>query len=180
MDLPKRFGIPEINVVRLGAAIALSDKGRLSGDLRKTMTQGEKIAANFADLRTLAHEELWVAYLNDEGKMLRKEAISRGDDTQTTGGLNLICRNAVHCNAYYVVLVHNHPDGSAVGASENDVHTSLELQNRLGQLGITLLDHVIVHNGSYFSLKEEGLLQVQNDPFADMPGLGSSMPSLGL
>jgi DNA repair protein RadC len=163
MDIPKRYGIPEQSIMKLGAALALANKGRLSTDLRKRMTQGEKIAANFAELGTLAHEELWVAYLNDQGKMLRKEAISRGDDQQTGAGLNLIVRNAVHCNAYHVLLAHNHPDGDHVGFSEPDVHTTLELAKRLAVLGIGLLDHVIVHNGSYMSMREEKILGDKKD-----------------
>lgn len=158
VDFPARFGITQHDMMRLSAALVLADKGRLSSDLRKEMTQGEKIAANFADLRVIGHEELWIVYLNDQGKMLRRERISQGDEAQTTAPLHLIARNAVLCGAKAVVVVHNHPEGKVM-PSEPDLASTMKLAQYLSAINVTLLDHVIVGTGTYYSMRERKILQ---------------------
>jgi len=166
-DIPARFGVPAHIVQRLSIAIALADKARLSSDLRCQLTQAEKIAANFAELRTLDHEQLWIVYLNHENKMLRRELISKGDDMQTTMPTSFICRNAIMCNASYVIMVHNHPDGEILGASDGDRACTAALKAALETIGVRLLDHVIVQNGSYFSFAESKMIDEQAPgPFA--------------
>jgi DNA repair protein RadC len=157
MDIPERFGVTPQQIAKLSAAIVLSDKGRLASDLRKDMTQAEKIAANFADLRVLDHEELWVAFLDYSGKMLRRDLLSQGDDNHTAAPPHFIARNAIMCNADMVILVHNHPSGDC-NPSEGDIAVTMMVDEHLKAINVRLLDHVIVGNGGYYSFTENKIL----------------------
>jgi DNA repair protein RadC len=56
-----------------------------------------------------------------------------------------------------MVLVHNHPSGDP-RPSDEDVAVTRRLVHAAELLGIRVLDHVIVGDGSYASFKEAGLL----------------------
>ena len=156
-DIPARFGITELQVAKLSAAIVLSDKARLESDMREDMSQGEKIAANFADLRVLAHEELWVLFLNYDGKMLRRDLLSKGDDNHTAAPPHFIAPNAIPSNADMVALGHNHPDGNC-NPSEADIQVTHIVKEHLDAINIRLLDHIIIGNGSYYSFTENKVI----------------------
>jgi DNA repair protein RadC len=68
-----------------------------------------------------------------------------------------VFKAAILANAAAVVLVHNHPSGEATASSED-----LEITRRLDEagkiLGIEVLDHVIVGDGCWVSLKEKGII----------------------
>ena len=56
-----------------------------------------------------------------------------------------------------IVLAHNHPSGDA-HPSDKDINVTKRLQESGKILGIELLDHLIITNDGYLSLKEEGVL----------------------
>lgn len=67
--------------------------------------------------------------------------------------------------AKYVVLAHNHPSGCAI-PSEADLQTTVQLRRALDQVGVVLLDHLIVSDptnpeepvGDFVSLADSNLL----------------------
>ncbi len=66
-------------------------------------------------------------------------------------------RDAVVANAPNVILVHNHPSGEP-DASPEDVEMTRDAAQAARLLGIDLLDHVIVGQGRFVSLKDQGVL----------------------
>ena len=74
-------------------------------------------------------------------------------------GLNLrrIVENALRCNAVLVALAHNHPSGVALPSHEDTIATR-QVREALEPLGVQLVDHIIVADDDYVSLREAGLL----------------------
>lgn len=64
---------------------------------------------------------------------------------------------AVLANSASIIACHNHPSGTPVPSSE-DVSTTLRLRDAGLLLGIELLDHVILGDKTFISMKEEGLM----------------------
>ena len=84
--------------------------------------------------------------------------------TISTGSLNAsiihprdVFQRAILSNAAAVVLVHNHPSGDPTPSPED-----MELTRRLVEAGkmldIEVLDHVVIGEGRFVSLKEAGVL----------------------
>ncbi len=65
-------------------------------------------------------------------------------------------RDAVIANAPSVVLVHNHPSGDPSPSME-DVKLTKDAAQAAQLLSIDLLDHVIIGDGLFASLKEQGM-----------------------
>lgn len=62
---------------------------------------------------------------------------------------------AVRMRAHWVILSHNHPGGSVL-PSRQDIEATAELARGLYVVGIELLDHIIVAEGEYLSLRSRG------------------------
>jgi len=113
----------------------------------------DQVFIPFADFE---QEELWALMLNTKNLLTHTAMIYRGSVNMVTVRMAEIFRSAVRVNATAVILGHNHPSGDPTPSPE-DVQMTHSV-NEAGQiLGIELLDHMIVGNGSWVSLKERGL-----------------------
>jgi len=108
-------------------------------------------------LRDHKREMFLVVLLDARHRVLREEAVSEGSLTSSIVHPREVFRAAVRESAGAVVLVHNHPSGDPA-PSEEDVAVTRRLVQASELIGIRILDHVIVGDGSYTSLKEAGLL----------------------
>lgn len=107
-----------------------------------------------ADLKV---EECWAIYLNQAGRIIRKQRISVGGLASTQVDVRVILREALTCNATSMILCHNHPSGNTRPSQDDDrlTHSLLEAGRTMN---IRLLDHVIVADGSHYSYGDEGRL----------------------
>ncbi len=71
--------------------------------------------------------------------------------------VRLVFKIALEQNAVAIVLAHNHPSGK-LQASEADIQVTKRIKNAGLQLDISVLDHIIVTEHSYFSFADEGIL----------------------
>lgn len=129
---------------------------------------GHEAELNFNDPQTIAdyymedlrHEDQEVMYLlclSSKGSLLKKEIISRGTINSTVINPREIFVSALSHRAACVILMHNHPSGDPT-PSQEDISVTRKIQ-RCGQmLGIELLDHIVVGDHRFVSLKMEGLM----------------------
>ena len=64
---------------------------------------------------------------------------------------------AIRRSAAAVALIHNHPSGDPA-PSEEDIGVTERLMDSAEILGIKIVDHIIIGDGVYTSLKSEGLM----------------------
>lgn len=108
-------------------------------------------------LRGLDHEECWAIFLNRANYVLGKERMSVGGLESTVVDVKSILRRALEKKASGVILVHNHPSGSAMPGQADIRQTGL-LKKALQTCEIQLLDHVIVAEDSWYSFADEHLV----------------------
>ena len=108
-------------------------------------------------LRGLDHEECWVIFLNRANYMIGKERMSVGGMESTVIDVKAILRRALERKATGVILVHNHPSGSAL-PGQADIRQTGILKKALQTCEIHLLDHVIVAEDSWYSFADEQLV----------------------
>lgn len=68
-----------------------------------------------------------------------------------------VAKTALILGANGVVLAHNHPSGS-VRPSKEDMELTKTMQEALGVIDVIVRDHIIVAQGKYLSMAEEGLI----------------------
>ena len=91
------------------------------------------------------------------GKMLAESTVFEGTLNATVFHPREIFRFAIEESANSIVLVHNHPSGDPQPSAE-DIRATKQLIEAGNQIGIKVLDHVIIGDGIFVSLKEEGFI----------------------
>ena len=104
--------------------------------------------------QNLQHEECWILYLNGKSRLIGKERLSVGNLERTVLDTQKVLRRAIEKQSRHVILVHNHPEGTAE-PSQADIRQTDILRKALSAVEITLLDHVIVAANTFFSFAQE-------------------------
>ena len=106
------------------------------------------------DLRGLDHEESWILLLNSANLPLAKKMITVGTIKSTQIDHRRIIKEALLTNATSIILFHNHPSGTPV-PSMADINETNKLRKACDIFVISLLDHIILTDESYYSFADE-------------------------
>lgn len=152
-------GIGEAKAITIAAALELGRRRKEENPLELVKVTSSKVMYQemYPIIGELAHEEFWVVYLNNANKIIFKAQLSKGGITGTVVDVRLVFKIALEQNAVAIVLAHNHPSGK-LQASEADIQVTKRIKNAGLQLDISVLDHIIVTEHSYFSFADEGIL----------------------
>ncbi|HEY1405130.1 MAG TPA: DNA repair protein RadC [Spirochaetota bacterium] len=102
-------------------------------------------------------EEFRVLVLDSKNRVIRNSCTSVGTVSEAIVHPREVFRDAIREAGSSVILVHNHPSGE-LSPSKEDVDVTNRIRDAGKIIGITLLDHIIVSNSGYFSMKEEGFI----------------------
>jgi DNA repair protein RadC len=102
-------------------------------------------------------EQFRVLFLDTRNRLLADEAQARGTVNHTPVYPREVVKRALELKATALILVHNHPSGDPT-PSRDDLEMTQEVKRAASALSIVLHDHVIVGNGTWLSLRREGLL----------------------
>ena len=108
-------------------------------------------------MRGLADEQFRVLYLNRRKALLDDALITQGDVDSVRPPLRSIVARALQVSASGIIAAHNHPSGAAE-PSESDRLLTQDLIAACRPIGLRVLDHVIVGDGTTFSFADSGLL----------------------
>ena len=108
-------------------------------------------------LEGLDREQFIIACLNTKNEPTNISVVSVGTLNKAIVHPREVFKTAILSNAANVIAFHNHPSGNAEPSQQD-----IQLTNRLYEvgelLGIKLLDHLIIGDGTFTSLKEKGYL----------------------
>lgn len=110
------------------------------------------------ELKDEEQEHFIVLCLNTKNEIIARKTISIGTLDQAIVHPRDVFRFAIKNNAARIIAVHNHPSGNPE-PSENDKTVTKRLIRSGDILGVEILDHIIVGNDSYVSLRERGLFE---------------------
>lgn len=96
-------------------------------------------------------------FLDKNKRLLDHEIVSSGTLDRTAVYPREIAELALKRKASFVIIAHNHPSGSLI-PSEEDVKITARIANALETLDIKLLDHIIVTDKSYLSMRAQQLM----------------------
>ena len=103
-------------------------------------------------------EVFYEACLDAKGKLLSCFRLAEGGADTVSVNMRKVVENALNANASHVILSHNHPSGIAL-PSEADNRTTLQIAQALEGIGVRLIDHIIVADGDFVCLRDNGLLR---------------------
>ena len=106
------------------------------------------------ELSYLKKEHLIGLFLDSRMKVIKKETIFTGSLNSSVIHPRDIFKKALDESAAAVIIAHNHPSGDP-SPSEEDIQSSIEMKKAGDMLGIQFLDHIIIGDNKYFSLKEK-------------------------
>ena len=102
-------------------------------------------------------EHLLCIYLNTKNRILGIEVVSIGILNSSICHPREVFKGAILASAKSIILAHNHPSGDPE-PSDDDIALTKRIENAGRIIGIELLDHIIIGDGSYISLRERGLV----------------------
>jgi DNA repair protein RadC len=150
-------GIGEVKAVSLLAAIELGRR-LASKDLEERFTiRSPEDAASFLmqDMTSLQQEHFVCLFLNVKNQVIHKKTIFVGSLNASIVHPREIFREAVKRSAASIICSHNHPSGVPTPSPED-----IDVTNRLFEagkiVGVDLLDHVIIGDHQFISMKEKG------------------------
>jgi DNA repair protein RadC len=109
------------------------------------------------ELRYLKQEILKVVLLNTKNIVIDAITVSMGSLNSSIVHPREIFLQAVRKSAASIIVCHNHPSGDPTPSKE-DINVTERLKECGKILGIDLLDHIIIGDGEFISLKEKGLI----------------------
>ena len=158
-DLMQIKGIGEVKAIKLKSLAELAI--RFSRSVAKqglNVRQPGTIAEYYMEkLRHRQKECVWLVCLDAKGQILDERMVSEGSVNLSVIYPRDLFIVALKVSAVNMILIHNHPSGDA-SPSQFDVDVTMQVAKMGKELGIPLLDHVIIGDHTYFSFLNEGLL----------------------
>lgn len=144
----------ELKKVFIGEAVVEYKPAEVTEELQiRSSTQAYKMFKDIIGSEVHERELFLVAYLNRAHKVLWTEIMHIGGITGTLVDKRLILKKALVGNCTAIILAHNHPSG-AKQPSENDRKMTKQIKDACDLLDISLLDHIIVCEDSYYSFAD--------------------------
>ncbi len=109
------------------------------------------------DMRHLDREQIILVMLDSKSKLIKDMVISSGTVNTSIMPSREIFVQALKQEAVNIILIHNHPSGDPSPSAE-DLRVTKRIKEAGNFVGITLMDHIIIGDNRYISLKEQGLL----------------------
>ncbi len=109
----------------------------------------------FAPLKLAAEEHFVSLHLNARHEVIGLHEVSHGTVSSSLVHPREVFKAALLSNSYALIVCHNHPSGSRLFASQDDLSTTEQLVKAANLLGVGLLDHLIVsRNQNVYSIRE--------------------------
>ena len=108
-------------------------------------------------LQDLDREQFIIACLNTKNEPTNITVVSVGSINKAIVHPREVFKTAILSNAASIMAFHNHPSGDTI-PSDQDIQLTHRLVEAGELLGIKLLDHLIIGDRSFTSLKEKGYL----------------------
>ncbi|MEW5828442.1 MAG: DNA repair protein RadC [Chloroflexota bacterium] len=157
-DLKRQHGLGEAKAAQIKAAIELGRRLTLeSPESRPTINSPADAAALVQyEMSALEQEHLRVMLLDIRNHVLETVEIYRGSVNSSQVRVGEIFKAAVRRNASALIVIHNHPSGDPT-PSPDDVAVTRAIAQAGKLLDVDVLDHLVIGQGRFVSLKERGL-----------------------
>lgn len=158
-ELTRVKGVGQAKATQLKAAFELSKR------IEASANEGKKVPVKSpedivriikSELKDKKKEHFFVILLDTRNQYLGKDKVSVGSLDTSIVHPREVFKPALSASAASVILVHNHPSGDPK-PSEEDIKLTKRLVEAAEIMGIDVLDHIIIGDKNYLSLKAKNL-----------------------
>jgi DNA repair protein RadC len=158
-DLARVSGVGAAKACRIAAAVELGKRlATQPKSKRVRVGSPQDVAELFIEsMRHLKQECFRVLLLNVKNEIMAIEEISVGNINSSVADSREVFRPAIKRGAASLVLAHNHPSGNPE-PSDVDVEATKRLVAAGELLGIKVIDHIVIGDGTFASMRQKKLL----------------------
>lgn len=152
-------GIGLAKAAQIQAGIELGRRLARSTMNEAVTIRSPKDAADYLmeDLRYLQKEHFVCLFLNTKNHVIGQETLSMGTLNSSLVHPREVFRAAIKRSSASIICAHNHPSGDPAPSPE-DIHLTNRLVEAGQIIGIDVLDHIVIGDRTFVSLKEQGLM----------------------
>jgi len=152
-------GVGKAKAAQISSLVELSKRiSKTKVEKGKTIFTPSKAAEILMeDMRYLEQEVVKTVLLDVKNKIIKIAEITKGGLSSSIVHPRDVFKEAIRKNSAAIIMAHNHPSGEPTPSSE-DIRISKKIAKSGTILGIELVDHIIIGDGKYVSLKEEDLI----------------------
>ena len=153
-ELTQIKGMGRIKAIQLKAVCELADRMNAPLNYRKTKIKEPNDIVKIL-MNQMQHEKIEIAkivLLDNQLNIIKIKNVAIGGNNFVNIGMKNILSEAVKRNAPKIILVHNHPSGNPTPRVQ-DIEVTQKLETAAKTLGIQLLDHIVIGNSEYTSIK---------------------------
>lgn len=125
----------------------------------KKITSAKDVYEELKEYHNKKQEYFLALYLDGANHLIQTKIITIGILNQSLVHPREVFSYAIEKRCASIIVAHNHPSG-ILEASNEDINVTKRLKESGKILGIELLDHLIITNDGFVSLKEEGVLWI--------------------
>jgi len=157
-ELEAERGMGEAKTSQLKAALELGRRMLLSSPEDRFLVRSPSDVAQLlmSEMAHLQQEHFQVLYLDTRNRLLGSETVYVGSLNASHIRVAEVFRDAVKRNCAAIIVAHNHPSGDPTPSPE-DVEVTRQLVAAGNLLDIEVLDHLIIGQQRFVSLRERGL-----------------------
>lgn len=157
-ELQQIRGIGRVKAIQLKALAELAIRmAKADAVYRYRINSPKSIAKIYMEeMRYLDKEHIKVVFLDTKNGILSDIYISIGTVNASLVDPREVFKEALTRGAVNIILLHNHPSGDP-SPSSDDIDVTKRLVKAGEVIGIKVIDHLIIGDGTYLSMKERGL-----------------------
>lgn len=157
-ELAQRRGMGEAKTAQLKAALEIGRRLLLTSGEERFQIRSPTDAAQLMQIEMshLDQEQLRAICLDTKNRVQKIQTVYVGSLNASMVRIGEVFKEAIRLNSASIIVVHNHPSGDPTPSPEDIVVTRQMIEaGRL--LDIDLLDHLVIGNGRFVSMRERGL-----------------------
>jgi DNA repair protein RadC len=156
-ELQSVSGIGRVKAIQIKAIAELSTRISKVNAIDKMKISSPSSIANIymEELRHLQKEHLKIVLLDTKNNIIGDKNLSIGTVNASLINPREVFIHALKNCAVHIILLHNHPSGDPTPSKE-DISVTRRVLEAGEIIGIRLLDHIIIGDGKFISLKEQG------------------------
>jgi len=157
-DLQRVHGIGTVKAIEIKAALELGKRMALSAGNQRAIIKSPADAAQLLmlEIGVAEQEEVRTVLLDSRNGVIAMPMIYRGSLNSASMRIGEIFKEAIRANSAAIIVAHNHPSGDPTPSAE-DIRVTREMIAAGRLMDIEVLDHIVVSQSKYISMKEHAL-----------------------
>lgn len=158
-ELHKIKGVGRVKAIQLKCVAELSRRISKSIYSEKLDYSKPSTIAQYymEDFRHMSKEHVFIVMLDNKLRLIKEIILSIGTANASFLDARELFKEALLFNAIHICIIHNHPSGDP-SPSREDIKCTKRLIEVGNLVGISVIDHIIIGDKKYISLREYGLL----------------------